>query len=131
LACRICISNYKDLLKKIAIFDDDENILSICAYILEEKGWQVHTFTNCTLITERIKELMPSVILMDNRIPDEGGVIATQKLKNDPSIAAIPVIYFSANSDIRDLAAEAQADSFLAKPFDLQELEATIDSVIK
>ncbi|RZJ89894.1 MAG: hypothetical protein EOO20_09735 [Chryseobacterium sp.] len=33
--------------KKIIIFDDDEDILSICSYILEEQGWDVKTFTDC------------------------------------------------------------------------------------
>jgi len=67
--------------KKIVIFDDDEDILSICVYILEEQGWEVYTYTNCNNIVERISEIKPDVILMDNWIPDEGGIIATQILK--------------------------------------------------
>lgn len=33
--------------KKIIIFDDDQDILDICAYVLEEMGWEVHVFPNC------------------------------------------------------------------------------------
>ena len=69
--------------KKIVIFDDDEDILSICIYILEEQGWEVQAFTNCNDIVERITAIMPDVILMDNWIPDDGGIIATQKLKKE------------------------------------------------
>lgn len=118
-------------LKKIAIFDDDEDILSICSYVLEERGWQVYTFTNCNGIVERITQIMPDAILMDNWVPDDGGVAATQRLKSNPALAVIPVIYFSANSDIRQLAETAKADSFLAKPFDLDALEEVIQSVLK
>src|ERR1700749_1684454 len=116
--------------KRIIIFDDDEDILSICSYILEEQGWQVSTFSDCNDIIDRVAEINPSVILMDNWIPDMGGIIATQLLKNDERFKHIPVIYFSANNDIQTLASNAGADSFLAKPFDIDELEKVINRVI-
>ena len=116
--------------KKIVIFDDDEDILSICVYILEEQDWEVHTFTNCNNIVERVSTIKPDVILMDNWIPDEGGIIATQTLKKDNLLQSIPVIYFSANSDIQILADHAGADGYLAKPFDLEELDRVIGNVL-
>jgi DNA-binding NtrC family response regulator len=118
-----------DKAKKIIIFDDDEDILSICSYILEEQGWEVHTFTDCNDIVEKVARISPDVILMDNWIPDAGGIIATQTLKKDQALKHIPVVYFSANSDIQLLADHAGAETFLAKPFDLEDLERVIDSV--
>ncbi len=116
--------------KTILIFDDDEDILSICSYILEERGWTVHTLITCNNILEQVKTLQPTAILMDNWIPDEGGVNATQKLKASEQLKSIPVINFSANSDIKNIAKEAGADTYLAKPFDLEALESTIISAI-
>jgi CheY-like chemotaxis protein len=116
--------------KKIIIFDDDEDILSICIYILEEQGWEVHAYTNCNNIIERVSGIHPDVILMDNWIPDEGGIIATQTLKKDDKLKDIPVIYFSANSDIQLLADHAGAEGYLAKPFDLEELDRVINTVL-
>jgi len=116
--------------KKIVIFDDDEDILSICSYILEEQGWKVFAFTNCNDIAEKVSSILPDVILMDNWIPDDGGIIATQILKKSESLKNIPVIYFSANSDIELLASHAGAETFLAKPFDLEELERVINTVL-
>jgi CheY-like chemotaxis protein len=116
--------------KRIIIFDDDEDILSICSYILEEQGWEVHTFTNCNTIVERVLDFAPDVILMDNWIPDEGGIMATQTLKKNEKSKNIPVVYFSANSDIQLLADHAGAEGYLAKPFDLEELERVINNVL-
>nr|WP_294943502.1 response regulator [uncultured Mucilaginibacter sp.] len=116
--------------KKIIIFDDDEDILSICSYILEEQGWQVHTFTDCNNIADKVGGILPDVILMDNWIPDAGGIIATQTLKKDEALRHIPVVYFSANSDIQLLAGHAGAETYLAKPFDLEELERVIKTVL-
>jgi two-component system cell cycle response regulator DivK len=119
-----------DLNKKIVIFDDDEDILSICSYILEEQGWKVFSFTDCNNIAEKVSSILPDVILMDNWIPDDGGIIATQILKKDINLKDIPVIYFSANSDIELLANHAGAETYLAKPFDLEELERVINTVL-
>jgi two-component system cell cycle response regulator DivK len=116
--------------RKIIIFDDDEDILSICIYVLEEQGWEVHAFTDCNNVTEKVSGIHPDVILMDNWIPDAGGIIATQTLKKNDDLKNIPVIYFSANSDIQLLANHAGAESYLAKPFDLHQLENVINNVL-
>jgi len=112
--------------KKIIVFDDDEDILAICAFVLEGAGWQVFTFNNCNDILKRVAVINPAVILMDNWIPQHGGIAATQLLKNSPESAHIPVIYFTANNNISALAAEAGADAHIAKPFDLDDLEKIV-----
>jgi CheY-like chemotaxis protein len=118
--------------KKVVIFDDDEDIVSICTYILEEDGWQVTAFTDCNDPVEKLAQILPDVILMDNWIRDTGGIEATQALKRSAQLQHIPVVYFSANSDINLLAQQAGADAYLAKPFDVanlkQVLAAALDS---
>jgi DNA-binding NtrC family response regulator len=116
--------------RKIIIFDDDEDILSICSYVLEEEGWEVSTFTDCNDIVEKVSGIIPDVILMDNWIPDSGGIVATQMLKKTDALKNIPVVYFSANSDIQSLAKNAGAETYLSKPFDLNELEQAIENVL-
>lgn len=116
--------------RKIIIFDDDEDILSICNYVLEEQGWEVHTFTDCNNIIDKVSGIKPAVILMDNWIPEAGGIIATQALKKNETLRNIPVVYFSANSDIQSLAGHAGAETYLAKPFDLEALEKVINAVL-
>jgi DNA-binding response OmpR family regulator len=116
--------------RTIIIFDDDEDILSICSFILEEQGWKVYAYTDCNQITEKVSAISPDVIIMDNWIPDDGGIIATQTLKKHESLKNIPVVYFSANSDIELLASHAGAEIYLAKPFDLEELENVINKVL-
>jgi CheY-like chemotaxis protein len=71
-----------------------KTFLSICSYILEEQGWEVHTFTDCNNIIEKVSGVLPDVILMDNWIPDAGGIIATQTLKKDETLKHIPGCIF-------------------------------------
>lgn len=115
--------------KRVLICDDDYDILSICQFILEDFGLEVHTRTTCNNIIGMVDEIRPDVILMDNWIPDTGGIIATRTLKQHPVYKNIPVIYFSANTDIKMLASDAGADTYLAKPFDINDLKSVIESV--
>lgn len=109
--------------KKILIFDDDKTILEVIAIIFEENGYQVEISETSHDIIEKVSQFKPDVILMDNWIPRIGGVEATKLLKNHEEFQSIPVIYVTANNDIVALAKEAQADDYVAKPFNLEDLE--------
>ena len=113
-------------MKKVLVFDDEENILEICEYILTMKGFEVITKQICTNVIEDLKEVRPDIVLMDNWIPEIGGIEATQKIKNHPEFKNVPVVYFSANNDVQKLAEQAGADYFVAKPFDLNVLEEAV-----
>ena len=109
--------------KKVIIYDDDSDLLEVCSMILEAKNFAVVTKDKCTEILNDILEHHPDVILMDNWIPDIGGVKATRLVKDSVTFRHIPVIFFSANNNVSELAVEAGADYFLQKPFDISELE--------
>ena len=114
----------------IMIFDDDTDTLEICTLILRDKGYAVFTETSCENVIEKILRNSPQVIFMDNKIPDMGGIIASNSLKASSQFQHIPILFFSANADVQKLAAEAQADLFMEKPFDLDELAAVVKSAI-
>jgi len=105
------------------IFDDDKDILFICTFVFEKLGWEVSSSGNCIDIADKVKAADPDVILMDNWIPDKGGIVATQTLKDDEALRHIPVIFFSANQDVELLSQQAGADTFIKKPFDIKDLE--------
>ena len=57
--------------------------------------------------------------------------VSNSRLKQNEVLKSIPIIYFSANSDIELLANHAGAETYLAKPFDLEELERVINAVLE
>ena len=116
--------------KHVLIFDDDIDILSILSYVFEEKGWEIHTRNDCEDIVAVVKEINPDVILMDNWIPKTGGVIATQTLKQHEDTKNIPIIFFTADNDVEGLSQKAGADTFIAKPFNLDDLEKVIQQFL-
>ena len=112
--------------KKILIFDDDKTILEVITIIFEENGYQVEISETSHDILEKVTQFQPDVILMDNWIPNIGGVEATRLLKSHEEFNRIPVIYVTANNDIVALAEQAQADDYVAKPFNLDDLEGKV-----
>lgn len=112
--------------KKVFIFDDNTDILDLCTLILEDAGYHIKTSATSNDIVDQVSAFMPDIIFMDNWLPDVGGIEATQTLKNHPGLKHIPVIYFSANNDVRTLAEKAGADSYLPKPFDIDALEQMV-----
>lgn len=116
--------------KKIIIYDDDTDLLEVCSLILTAKNFEVITKDKCTEIINDIRQHQPDVILMDNWIPDIGGIKATRLVKESPEYRHIPVIFFTANNNVDELTAEAGADYSLQKPFDISELETIVVSAV-
>jgi two-component system cell cycle response regulator DivK len=115
----------------VLIFDDDADLLDICSIVLKSRGLEVTGRINCTEIIKDLETCRPNVIIMDNWIPDKGGVKAIQVIKSIDEFKDIPVIFFTANTNIEQLASEAGADYFLQKPFELSELENLVDEAVR
>jgi len=115
---------------RVMIFDDDTDLLEVCSIVLKTKNYTVLGLNKCSDIVHEVRSFSPNVILMDNWIPDVGGVKATQQLKDNPELKSIPVIFFSANDRVEALALEAGAEFYLQKPFEIEELETTVSKAI-
>ena len=104
---------------RVLIFDDDTDILDLCATILRNKGFEVMTSTSSETAIDRISELEPDVILMDNWMPGITGAETIMLLKKKEMFQHIPVIFFTANNQAEKLSILAGADYYLQKPFDI------------
>jgi DNA-binding response OmpR family regulator len=112
------------------IFDDDADLLEVCAIVLRTKNFHVVGKSRCTEILADLETHKPDVVIMDNWIPETGGVQATRLIKSSEHFGNIPVIFFSANYNLPALAEEAGAEFYLQKPFEIAELEAIVDKAI-
>ncbi|MES2874159.1 MAG: response regulator [Bacteroidota bacterium] len=111
-------------MKKVLVCDDDKNVRYLMTFALTGMGWEVITCEDCTNIIEKVVEFQPSVIIMDNQIPDIGGIKTVQILKANPIYKDIPVIFATSDHGISKLAEEAGADFYLSKPVDIKKLES-------
>ena len=112
-------------LKNILLVDDDVDHLCLCSLILRRHQYAVHMLAGCNNIgdlLEIIRDFRPDLIFMDHNMPGVGGSVATRTLKADPLYKRIPIIYFSGQDEIVQLAAAAGADDCLRKNFYIPQL---------
>jgi len=120
--------------KKILVIEDDKDIRDTIAFILEEENYQVIS-SGDSKILKTVTELNPDLILMDNWLTewksDANGQQLSKMLKTNAATSHIPVIIISAVSNIKEIAEEGLADTYLKKPFDMTELVAVVKKHIK
>ena len=109
-------------MKRILVVDDDTNILTVVQLVLETNGFKVATIFNWQQIYTQVDTFKPDLILLDVSLGTQDGRNICKKLKTDDSTKHIPVILFSANHNIEKSISECFADSFISKPFDINDL---------
>lgn len=113
--------------KRIYVVDDDPGILEVIKIILEEKGFEVITFSEGSRMRRAFKTSVPDIILLDLWMSESDGEKIIQNLKRQKELSHIPIIAISALSDGARRAKEAGADDFLAKPFNIDDLVLMVE----
>ena len=117
----------------VVVVDDEPAIVEVVCDALDDANV---TPIGCTYSREaqaRIRETQPKVVILDVQMPGLDGVELFRSLRADPGTSAIPVIFFTANSDkltqrlpeFRTMNAE-----LLPKPFDVSRLLDLVERAI-
>jgi DNA-binding response OmpR family regulator len=107
--------------KRILLLEDEKNILDLMQEILEGEGYNVIAFNQYESV-EEIIEFAPHLILLDIRLSNGYGHLLCEDLKANPKTSHIPVILVSGAGNLEKIAKDYNADNFLAKPFDMEDL---------
>jgi DNA-binding response OmpR family regulator len=116
-------------MSKILIIEDDVTILENTAELLQLEGYVVSSASNGKKGWEKIKKSPPDLILCDLLMPEMDGFTLLTHLGKQQDLKGIPFIFFSAKSDKADIkkGLSAGADDYLVKPFELEQLLASIE----
>jgi CheY-like chemotaxis protein len=110
---------------RVLVVDDEAVLREVVAATLEEEGYAVGTAANGVEALDRVLAEPPDVVLLDMRMPVlDGWAFAAAYHRLPPPRA--PLVVMTAAPDARRSCAEAGADGWLAKPFDLDELVACV-----
>lgn len=73
----------------------------------------------------------PDLILLDLNMPKKDGWEVLAECKNDPALKSIPIVVFSTSGSAADIQRcyDLGANSFVTKPFDLEDFKAAIDLI--
>ena len=116
--------------KKIIVCDDDQGILDVLQMLLETEGFTVFTEINSTNLIKQIQNNAPDLILLDLWMPLLSGDQVLKIIRTTDGIKDLPVIVLSASVDGSDIASDAGANDFVAKPFDLDAIIFKINNLL-
>jgi CheY-like chemotaxis protein len=115
--------------KKIALVDDEKNILLVEKALLQSKGYEVIAINGSLVADEVIKEHMPDLVLMDLIMPGRNGVELAYNLKTDPATKDIKIIAVTGEPILNDQNMH-NFDDMVLKPFKSEELIGKISTLI-
>ncbi|HYW90119.1 MAG TPA: response regulator transcription factor, partial [Chloroflexota bacterium] len=114
----------------IMLVEDDHPVAQTLIDALESSGYRVWLAETGADAKTLLEQTRPDLIILDLMLPDVDGLVLCSGLK---AIADIPIIICSATPQKRDaiLGLKLGADDFVAKPFDIYELEARVEAVLR
>lgn len=117
----------KEDIKKIMIIDDNDDIVTMLKAMLEMKDYKVFAKMNITDLENSITKVSPDLIIMDMLLAGADGREICKILKKDTRFTVIPVLMISAHPNAEDDCLNAGANTFLAKPFDMQDFFVAVE----
>lgn len=108
------------------VVDDDVATLDLLCEIAAEAGWFALGFTRLGSFRAALDRERPSLLIIDDDLPDGRGGDLARELREDPRMANVPVLVCTAAHPMRQAEIGAWAP-VIAKPFDLGEIEAVLD----
>ena len=109
--------------------EDERNIRELIVYTLESSGFTARGLESGKELNAAIAEQLPDLILLDIMLPGADGYDIMEYIRP----LGIPVIFITARHEVKDRVKGLRlgADDYLVKPFDVVELVARVEAVLR
>ncbi|SLN45332.1 response regulator transcription factor [Roseisalinus antarcticus] len=117
-------------MSKIALVDDDRNILTSVSMTLEAEGFEVETYNDGQSALDAFSKRMPDMAVLDIKMPRMDGMDLLQRMRQKTTI---PVIFLTSKDDEIDevLGLRMGADDYVKKPFSQRLLVERIRALLR
>jgi len=117
----------------IMVVDDLPANLKLMETMLRTQGFGVRSFPRGRMALAAAGQQPPDLILLDINMPEMNGYEVCERLKSDPLLAPIPVIFLSALNETEDKvkALRCGGVDYISKPFQFEEVKARVDTHLK
>lgn len=119
-------------MKKILIIEDNEDIRSNTAEMLELSNYDISVAANGKKGLEKLKEYKPDLIICDILMPELDGYGVLEEIKKDEAFKCIPFIFLTAKTERTDInrGLLLGAAFYLSKPFEMETLLHAVDEAL-
>ena len=117
---------------RLAVVDDEPDILMLLATKLRRFGHEVSTAADSAAGLELVRQSLPDLVILDWMMPKLTGLEVCTAIRADTKLAGIRVLLLTARTQQADLDSvfAAGADAYLAKPFTTKDLAAEVDRLL-
>ena len=116
--------------KKILIIDDSQELVDVFKIIFEKQGYEIIGKTSATDIFTIASETKIDILFLDVYLNHTNGREICRKLKANPSTNYFPIILMSGTPANLIDPEECNADGFMEKPFNIENITDTINSLL-
>jgi len=115
---------------RIVAVDDEESLLKVVTYALEQEGFEVHSAGDAAGGAFLFHEVKPDLLILDVMLPDKSGLDLARDIREESNV---PIIMLSARGDEVDriLGLEFGADDYVTKPFSPRELVSRVKAILR
>ncbi len=116
--------------RKVLIVEDDRNIADLLRLYLEKEGYEVTIAPDGLKGVEKFREVQPSLVLLDVMLPGLDGWGVCRSIRAE---SKAPIIMLTAKSETEDKVQGLKqgADDYITKPFEMKEVLARIEAVLR
>jgi len=117
-------------MSKIALVDDDRNILTSVSICLEAEGFEVETYNDGQQALDAFNRKLPDMAVLDMKMPRMDGMELLQRLRQKTQM---PIIFLTSKDDEIDeaLGLRMGADDYVKKPFSQRLLVERIRALLR
>jgi CheY-like chemotaxis protein len=112
--------------KWVLVVDDDPDLRELMKLLLEGAGYGVETASGGKEALERVSLRLPSVVLLDMKMPGMNGWQFAEELRRVYE-RRVPIVVVTAAENARKTAAEIGAEGYLGKPFELDDVLSLVE----
>ena len=120
-------------MRRILVVDDEEHILELLEYNLEQEGYQALKADTGEKALDILKKEEVDLVILDWMLPGMSGIDVLKKIRSSENHSQLPVILLTAKGGeiSKVVGLEIGADDYLTKPFGVHELFARIKAVLR
>jgi len=116
----------------ILVVDDVPQNVRLLEAVLTANGYAVRSAASGQEALKELGAKLPDLVMLDIQMPEMNGYEVCRRIRADPATRFLPVVMItSSDTEVRVNAIEAEADDFITKPFNKDELLGRVRSLVR